>query len=107
MAQTVPTLLTTRDLADMTGLSIEYFQQKARKGELPAMRLGGGPKAPYMIEEKEFNEWWAKKLRKVEPWQSEKEAKSGGLASNTKGGRLRDRSKLSLKQWRESAKKDT
>lgn len=106
MAQTAPQYLTTRDLANMTGLSADYFQKKARNGNLPAMRLGDGPRAPYMIEKQDFEKWWEKTLRKVEPWQSGKEARSGGPASNSKGRRLKDRSKQSLKQWRESAKKD-
>jgi len=89
----------------MTGLSADYFQKKARNGNLPAMRLGDGPKAPYMIEKQDFEKWWEKTLRKVEPCpeHSGSGAKSGTGGLGTKAKNLRDRSKQNLKQWRETA----
>lgn len=109
MAQTeqIPKYLTTRDLANRTGLSIDYFQKKIQEGDLPAMRLGDGPKAPYMVQETEFNQWWNSNLRKVEPCHSEKEGKSTGPALSTRGKRLKNRSKQHLKRWRENAKLNT
>ena len=106
MAQTeqIPKYLSTRELANRTGLSIEFFQKKIQDGDLPAMRLGDGPRAPYMVEENEFNQWWKSKLRKVEPCHSGKGGKSTGPALSTKGKRLKNRSKQNLKRWRENAK---
>lgn len=109
MAQTehIPKYYSTRDLSNRTGLSIEYFQKKIQDGDLPAMRLGDGPRAPYMIEENEFNRWWKSKLRKVEPCHSGNAGKSTGPALNTKAKRLKNHSKQHLERWRESAKQNT
>ena len=106
MAQTeqIPKYYSTRDLSNKTGRSIEFFQKKIQSGDLPASRLGNGPRSQYMVEETEFIRWWNSNIRKVEPCPSGNAGKSTGPALSTKAKRLRDRSKQNLKQWRESVK---
>jgi excisionase family DNA binding protein len=80
-------MVSTRDLADLTGLSPDYFQKLARSGEIPCLRLGSGPRARFLFERTAFDNWWDTKITKADTWQAgyTKGMKSGGRASAKTG----------------------
>jgi excisionase family DNA binding protein len=50
-------LLTTAQVARRLKQSEEVVRRKARSGELPAFRLGSGPRAPLRFDAAELTEW--------------------------------------------------
>src|SRR5689334_18847174 len=64
LASIMKPLLTTRDLAGMTGLSMDYFQRLSRAGKIPCQRLGYGPRAMFLFDAVEFERWWQANLRR-------------------------------------------
>lgn len=92
--------LTTKDLAERTGLSMDYFQKLARVGKIPCRRLGYGVRARFLFDSCEFEDWWQSHLRGVEPCPAEPSAnvaKSGTGASGTKAKNSRSRLKQEAK----------
>jgi len=80
--------LTTKDLSEMTGFSMDYFQKLARAGKIPCQRLGYGSRAMFLFDSAEFEQWWKSNLRKVEPCREVRSASGGrstGRGSGSKG----------------------
>jgi excisionase family DNA binding protein len=50
-------LLSVRETAERLGLSQESVRRRIRRGELPALRLGEGPKVPLRIDEAELEHY--------------------------------------------------
>jgi excisionase family DNA binding protein len=50
-------LLTVHQTARRLGVAEETVRRKLKSGELPGLRLGAGPRAPYRIDESELRDW--------------------------------------------------
>jgi excisionase family DNA binding protein len=50
-------LLTTAQVARRLKQSEEVVRRKAREGDLPALRLGAGPRAPLRFDARELERW--------------------------------------------------
>ncbi len=50
-------LLTVQETADRLAQSPVTVRRKIREGEIPAVRLGTGPRAPLRVDERALNAW--------------------------------------------------
>jgi excisionase family DNA binding protein len=50
-------LMTTRDLAALLGQSEDAVRRKAQTGEIPALRVGLGARAPFRFDPLEVRAW--------------------------------------------------
>jgi excisionase family DNA binding protein len=49
--------LTTREMAAFVRQSEETIRRRAGRGELPALRVGTGPRAPFRFDREEVERW--------------------------------------------------
>jgi hypothetical protein len=102
-------LLTTRDLHEMTGRSMDYFQKLARSGLIPCKRLGYGSRAMFLFDRHEFDQWWHAHLREIEPCPAAhfaKGAKSGTAAFGAKAKNTKSLLKQEARRLLESVLAD-
>jgi excisionase family DNA binding protein len=52
-----PRLLTTHQVARRLNVSEETVRRRLRQGEIPGLRLGSGPRAPFRVVEAELEQW--------------------------------------------------
>ncbi len=86
------------DLANATGLSARYWQQKAAAGELPGAHQPSGAGGAWRVSAAEFWNWWAATEKKPCPRTATSAAASGGRVRSSRarstgkasGGRLRE-----------------
>jgi excisionase family DNA binding protein len=57
MKQETPQLLTVRETAELLRQSEWSVRSKVRSGEIPALRVGLGPRAPIRIDASELAAW--------------------------------------------------
>ena len=50
-------LLTVQETAERLAQSPVTVRRKIRLGEVPAVRVGTGPRAPLRVDERELQEW--------------------------------------------------
>jgi excisionase family DNA binding protein len=52
-------LLTVGDVAELFGMSKKSIYRRVERGEIPAIKLGGGPQAPIRINRDDLVTWLA------------------------------------------------
>ena len=79
---------TLSQIAERTGMSLRYWQGKAKSGAIPnlkRLRSASGKGCKYFVQADGFDAWWAGQLEEVKPCQesitSIKGVKSGGSRS--------------------------
>src|SRR5262249_22759516 len=56
-AQKLPNLLTVEEVAERLRVSIWSVYRRIESGEIPAVRLGSGPRSPIRVDESELEQW--------------------------------------------------
>jgi hypothetical protein len=95
--------LTLSQIAEKTGMSLRFWQAKAKAGAIPnlkRLRSPSGKGCKYFVQADGFDAWWAGQLEDVKPCQESiiciSGANGGGLRSATKAKRFESHSKRDL-----------
>ena len=95
--------LTLSQIAKKTGMSLRYWQAKAKAGAIPnlkRLRSPSGKGCKYFVQADGFDAWWSSQLEDVKPCQeniiSIRGANGGGSRSATKAKRFESHSKRDL-----------
>jgi len=84
------------EVAEITGLSMRYWQRRVSAGEVPGARyIVFGKRKGYLVDAAIFSEWWSSQLKEVAPCPriSVDAGKSGGTGSATTRKTMRAPSK--------------